>query len=258
MRALITGGTSGIGYGVTKQLVALGWEVTIVGRNSQRGAEITSELGVSFIQADLSLIAETAQLAATIDAPLDALVLCAGIVFPPEAQQITDEGLEITFATNYLSRFALTELLLPKMATDGCIIMIGGNGNHNGVTTDWKTTAYGLASAQKAALAVDLYANHLAAHQPQLRIHTCYPGMVKTNLLKNAPLFFKLFVGLFGSSHAHGSMFVTRLIAEHHTAIHYHKATPMTFKPPLPNNNGLITYSQSFIQQHIKETSHAL
>lgn len=259
MKALITGGTSGIGYGVACQLKQLGWDVIIVGRNVQRGKEIESDLGVQFLEVDLSLMSETIRLAERITTPLDALILCAGIVFPQPTQQITKEGLENTFATNYLSRFALSQMLLPKMISDGCIIMISGDGNHKAVSMSWDDSQSGMVAAKQAALAVDLYSVELAKDNPTIRVHTCYPGIVRTNLLRNAPLPMRLFVNLFGSNINRGSQFVVRLVTENHTTVHWNKDKPIRFSPPLPeDNNGLIDYSQKILEQHATDHSHVL
>ena len=68
MKALVTGGTGGIGYGVATQLIAAGWDVTIVGRNTARGREIVSETGAQFLQADLSLMSEVSRVAQSVTA----------------------------------------------------------------------------------------------------------------------------------------------------------------------------------------------
>ncbi len=249
MKALITGGTSGIGYGVASQLTKLGWDVTIVGRNKERGQQIAAELGVEFIEADLALMSEVERVASQINAPLDALVLCAGLVFPKSTDQFTAEGLETTFAINYLSRFALTQLLLPKLSANGSIVMLSGDGKHKGVSTDWAEPQFGMDSARRAALAVDLYAAELAQNHSEIRVYTCYPGIVRTNLLRNAPFFMKLFVGALGSSVDKGSAYVTRLITGNATGVHWNKDKPLQFSPPLPDEGShLLAYTQNILQ----------
>src|SRR5690606_754260 len=157
-------------------------------------------------------------------------------VFPQSHQQLTEESLEATFATNYLSRFALSQMLLPEMSANGCIIMISGDGNHKGVSMDWNNSQSGMMSAQRAALAVDLYAVELAKDNPTIRVHTCYPGIVRTNLLRNAPLPMRLCVRLFGSSIEQGSQFVIRLVTENHTTTHWNRDKILAFSPPLSND----------------------
>ena len=65
MRAVITGGTSEYGYGAAcvELLAGFEWDVTVVGRNTERGTQIATDLGVRFIGADLALLSEAARLA---------------------------------------------------------------------------------------------------------------------------------------------------------------------------------------------------
>jgi len=249
MKALVTGGTGGIGYGVATQLIAAGWDVTIVGRNSTRGAKIAAETGAQFLQADLSRLSEVKLVAECITGPIDALVLCAGIFQPEEIHTV--EGHELTFATNYLGWFALSQLLLDQMNLDGCITMISGNGQHKNVSTDWAAPRSGMQAARTAALAVDLYAAELAVQAPQIRVHTVYPGIVKTDLLRDAPWLMRAFIQLFGISVERGSAHVTRLITNHHDGIHWNKGEPMRFSPPLPvaAAGALLDYSRAQLER---------
>lgn len=251
MKALVTGGTSGIGYGVACQLIEQGWAVTIVGRNKQRGKAIAADTGVEFIQADLSLMSEVDRLAAGLQTPLDALVLCAGIVDMRAEVQFTGEGYERTFATNYLSRYLLSQRLLPQMTDGGSIVMVSGDGNHKNVSTDWATPHAGMPAARKAAVAVDLYAAELAANQPRLRVHTCYPGPVKTNLVRDAAWPIRLYMQLFGSSLEQGSAHLTQLVTQRHEGVHWNKNAPMQFSA-LPADNGLSAYSQAILEKHMQ------
>ncbi len=252
MRVVITGGTSGIGYGTACLAAARGWEVTVIGRDRARGDRVASELGVKFIQTDLSNLSDTLRLADEIDGPVDALVLCAGVVSFGTKMSVTEEGYETTFATNYLSKFALTQTLLQqnKIGRDRCIVMTGGNGNHRNSPTDWTGRHSGMQAALKAALAVDLYASELAKRNPELRVHTCYPGMVRTNLFKEAPFPLPLLSRLFGKSIAKGSSYFYRLLSEKHAEVHWKQDRPLQFSPPLPSRRiveALWSYSQSAI-----------
>ena len=61
-KVLITGGTSGIGYEIAKQMKAQGAQVVICGRNPERLAKAAEELNVIGIQADVSKEADVLRL----------------------------------------------------------------------------------------------------------------------------------------------------------------------------------------------------
>jgi NAD(P)-dependent dehydrogenase (short-subunit alcohol dehydrogenase family) len=253
MNALITGGTSGIGSGVARQLARRGWNVTLVGRNRERGTRIAAETGGTFLQADLSLMTEVHRIARQVETSFDALVLCAGVVSIRSSLSFTGEGVESTFATNYLSKFALSQLFLPKILADGCIVMVGGNGKYANASTAWETPQAGFKAAFKAALAVDLYASHLSSQLSNLRVHTCYPGMVRTNLFRETPLPIRLVTKLFGTPIEQGSAHLARLVLEHHPETHWNQATPRQFSPALPAGSAVETlwdYSQQIVASY--------
>jgi len=251
MKALVTGGTSGLGQGVAQQLAQTGWDVVIVGRNPIRGEQIATQIGGTFAEADLSLLAETACLADRLTGPFDAVILCAGAIFPDD-QPLTEEGLDPTFALNYLSRFALSQALLPKMTDNGRFIIVSGNGKHKNTPTDWAAPHTGQTAAFKAALAVDLYASELARRVERIQVYTCYPGWVRTNLLQNAPLPTRLIFQLFGSPIEKGSAHLVRLTSETSAQVHWHKSKPMQFSPSLSTGDiidSLWAYSEKIVAE---------
>ncbi len=79
--ALVTGGTGGIGRAVAVELARRGHRVLIVGRDANAGRAVLAPLdgtGHEMIPADLSLMRDTARLAAEVVARtdrLDAVVL---------------------------------------------------------------------------------------------------------------------------------------------------------------------------------------
>ena len=122
-RAIITGGSSGIGAETARALASAGAEVTLAVRNTTAGhqtaAGITATTGnaVRVGRLDLSDQASVAAFAADWAGPLDLLIGNAGVILPD--LQRTPEGWEMTFATNHLGHFALALCLHDALATAG-------------------------------------------------------------------------------------------------------------------------------------------
>src|ERR1700679_3981226 len=122
-KALVTGGTSGIGREVAKQLAALGAEVVVSGRDAERGAEtVTGSEGVGgqarFVAADLADFEAIAALAEEVG-EVDILVNNAGIFdFAPTPDE-TRDSFAAMFDVNVRAPYFLTGALAPKMAGRG-------------------------------------------------------------------------------------------------------------------------------------------
>jgi len=120
---LITGGTSGIGKATAVALAAMGADVVITGRNTERGEAAVEEIkdrshseSVELILADLSVQSEVRRLAETFLARhdrLDVLANNAGLVQSKRTE--TPDGIETTLAINHLAPFLLTNLLLERL-----------------------------------------------------------------------------------------------------------------------------------------------
>jgi NAD(P)-dependent dehydrogenase (short-subunit alcohol dehydrogenase family) len=122
-KALVTGGTSGIGRAVAKQLAALGTEVIVSGRDAARGAATVAELEAAggegrFIAADLADFEAIGRLAEEAG-EIDILVNNAGIFgFAPTLEE-SRENFEAMFDVNVRAPYFLTAALAPKMAGRG-------------------------------------------------------------------------------------------------------------------------------------------
>jgi NAD(P)-dependent dehydrogenase (short-subunit alcohol dehydrogenase family) len=121
---LITGATNGIGLAAAEALAALGANLVIVGRSQTRtriaSARIKAAAGsgamVATFIADLSSQASVRRLAAEVLArypKLDVLVNNAGAMYG--TRQLTEDGIELTWAVNHLAPFLLSKLLLPRL-----------------------------------------------------------------------------------------------------------------------------------------------
>jgi retinol dehydrogenase-14 len=122
---LITGASSGIGFATSRQLAAGGARVVMVSRDLASGATARDEIAriatgpqPLFLPTDLSSQREIRSLSDELHnrfAHIDVLLNNAGTASP--RRELTVDGLEMTFATNHLAPFLLTQLVLDLIVT---------------------------------------------------------------------------------------------------------------------------------------------
>jgi NAD(P)-dependent dehydrogenase (short-subunit alcohol dehydrogenase family) len=124
-RAIVTGGSSGIGVETARALASAGAEVTLAVRDGHAGdrtaADVTASTGAAAVHVarlDLADQASVAAFAADWSGPLHVLVNNAGVMALPELT-LTAEGWELQFATNHLGHFALALGLHDSLAAAG-------------------------------------------------------------------------------------------------------------------------------------------
>jgi NAD(P)-dependent dehydrogenase (short-subunit alcohol dehydrogenase family) len=120
---VVTGASSGLGLEVAKQLASQGAEIVMVCRDRTRGeraraqvAQVATGEPPALFLADLSVQSEIRRVAVEIRDRYDRiniLVNNAGGAF--RERQLSADGIELTWATNHLGPFLLTELLLPLL-----------------------------------------------------------------------------------------------------------------------------------------------
>jgi NAD(P)-dependent dehydrogenase (short-subunit alcohol dehydrogenase family) len=128
-RALVTGGSSGIGVETARALAAADAAVTLTARNLAAGRrvaeQIIAETGnsqVSVVELELADLRSVAAAAQSWKGPLDILIDNAGVMAEP--LQRTPEGYEHQFATNHLGHFGLAVGLHDALASaDGARIV---------------------------------------------------------------------------------------------------------------------------------------
>jgi NAD(P)-dependent dehydrogenase (short-subunit alcohol dehydrogenase family) len=124
-RAIVTGGSSGIGVETARALASAGAEVTLAVRDTTAGertaAEIRAATGnrdVGVGRLDLADLRSVASFVSDWDGPLHLLINNAGVMALPELT-LTPEGSELQFATNHLGHFALALGLHDALAAAG-------------------------------------------------------------------------------------------------------------------------------------------
>ena len=138
-RAIVTGGSSGIGTETARALASAGAEVTLAVRDVEAGTRVagniiatTGNTNVFVEQLDLSDQRSVAAFVTRWAGPLDILVNNAGIMATPELR--TKEGWELQFATNHLGHFALTTELHDALQAAGQsrVVVVSSVGHVNG------------------------------------------------------------------------------------------------------------------------------
>jgi NAD(P)-dependent dehydrogenase (short-subunit alcohol dehydrogenase family) len=179
--ALVTGGTSGIGREIAKQLAREGAGVIVSGRDAERGAETVGTIeadggAARFLAADIGDFDAIARLAEEAG-EVDVLVNNAGtFAFAPTPEQGLG-SFQSMFDVNVRAPYFLTAALAPKMAArgGGAIVNITTMAAEQGLPGG---SAYGATKAALASL-TRTWAAEFAAQG--IRVNTVSPGPTDTS-----------------------------------------------------------------------------
>jgi NAD(P)-dependent dehydrogenase (short-subunit alcohol dehydrogenase family) len=196
---IVTGANTGIGFEAAKVLADKGARVLLACR-SQAKAEAaiaaiklaTPPADLAFLpldQADLASVRAAAELAAE-EPRIDVLLNNAGVMMPPLTR--TAQDFELQFGVNHLAVFALTSLLLPKLAqTPGSRVVVTASLAHTRGNLAWddlnaeksynRGQRYGDSKLANVLFVQELDRRLRAAGLPVTAI-ACHPGVAKTEL----------------------------------------------------------------------------
>lgn len=194
---VITGANSGIGKATALGLAKMGATVVLVCRDWRRGeaalAEIEAASGNSdlgLLLADLSLQASVRQLAEEFKARyshLHVLINNAGIAL--SKRSVTAEGIETTFAVNYLAPFLLTNLLLDVLTASAPARVVNVAGdyhrkatlNFDNLMSERNYTRLGANNQAKLALVLFTYELARRLDGTGVTANCLHPGAVATD-----------------------------------------------------------------------------
>lgn len=196
---LVTGATSGIGREAARALAQQGAFVAVGARDAERGQSVVDEIvrgggRAELFLADVSRLASVRQAAARFAAAhprLDVLVNNAAVA--PRKRQVTDEGHELTWATNVLAPFLLTRLLMgPLRAAPRPRVVNVGSEAHKSGRIRWDdpelSRGYGAWRAYaQSKLALVLLTRELARREPGVRANVVHPGTIATRIWRDVP-----------------------------------------------------------------------
>jgi NAD(P)-dependent dehydrogenase (short-subunit alcohol dehydrogenase family) len=119
---VMTGATAGLGEHAARQIAAEPASRLIIGARGGR----SGPGGTESLPLDLNSLVSVRAFADAVkarlgEAPIDMLVLNAGMQYP-KAEQRSADGFESTFAVNHLAHYLLARLLLPNIAEGGRLV----------------------------------------------------------------------------------------------------------------------------------------
>jgi NAD(P)-dependent dehydrogenase (short-subunit alcohol dehydrogenase family) len=200
--ALVTGGNAGLGLRTATVLAEHGAQVILGCRNPERAAQAARRIAEaspspsgaaapSTVRLDLasqSAVRAAAEEIRTRFPRLDLLVNNAGVMEVPLER--TEDGFELTLATNHLGPFALTGLLLDRFAPGARIVTVSSLAHQQGVV-DFDDLQSELRYDRAKAYSQSKLANLLFTYELDRRLRAagaplsalaCHPGIVDTEL----------------------------------------------------------------------------
>jgi NAD(P)-dependent dehydrogenase (short-subunit alcohol dehydrogenase family) len=262
---MVTGANSGIGKATALALAQMGATVVMVCRDRARGEEAQNEIStksrknaVDLLLADLSSQQSIRQLAEHFQhhySQLHVLINNAGAAFPGQRRETVD-GLEMTFAVNYLAPYLLTYMLLDvlKASAPARIVNVSSNSHEAGFIQldDLQSEHYrSMRVYGQAKLAVVLFTYELARRLQGTRVtaNCLHPGFVATHFgQSDAGPAFGLFVkviGSFGTSPEKGAKTSIYLASSPEVE----SVTGTYFVKSIPRRSAAISYDGSLQQQ---------
>lgn len=204
-RAVLTGGSDGIGLGIATRLTAAGAELVLPVRNRGKGQAAVAQIraaapGATVVLRDLDLssLESVAALGETLRAegmPIHLLVNNAGVMTPP-TRQTTADGFELQLGTNHLGHVALVAHLMPLLRAGRArvtsqVSVAAASGTMNWDDLNWDRSYDGMKAYRQSKIAFGLFGLELdrrsRTHGWGITSNLSHPGVAPTSLLAARP-----------------------------------------------------------------------
>lgn len=176
--ALVTGGTTGIGFGIALALLEAGHAVTVTGHTADSIVAMPKHAHLNAIELDVTKDEDAANSVIGLDR-LDVLVNCAGTILR-EGREFTVEGFQRVIDVN------LTGTM--RMCLAAKDLLKASRGSIVNVASLWSTFGAPLNPAYTASKGgvAQLTKSLAVAWAPDIRVNAVAPGWIETDLSKPA------------------------------------------------------------------------
>ena len=199
---LITGANTGIGRVTAETLAADGAKVFLACRSEEKTKPVIDGIRAKggkaeFLALDLGDLTSVRKCAETFLASgekLDVLINNAGLAGP---RGLTKDGFELTFGTNHLGPFLLTNLLLPRLSESDHprIVNVASKAHYDAKGIDFDSlkqptkSVTGVPEYEVSKLANVLFTKELANGRAPANVHSycLHPGVIASDIWRKVP-----------------------------------------------------------------------
>lgn len=177
MKALITGGTSGIGFGIAAAMLDAGYEVTVTGLTDEQVAQVPQRQHLSAVKLDVTSAASVAGVVEPFD-ELSALINCAGVIFRNHAEYDI-EIFQKVIDVNLTGTMRMCVAARGKLAAAGGAIV-----NTASMLSYFGGPAVPAYTASKGGVAQLTKALAVAWAAERIRVNAVAPGWISTEMTR--------------------------------------------------------------------------
>ena len=226
-KIIVTGGTSGIGLSIAKELLYKGADVIILARNLTKANEVKDNLTKQYPNKDISIIQydqsddesviKASEIIAKEHSDFTSMILNAGIF--QKGKLTYKDDIPLTIKTNFVGLKVLLDNLLPKLKGEHRFVFQGSlaAGMHQKkITTlkDKKLSAWQQYIISKSGVEAMFY-HYSQLEQNQFSFYLVEPGITGTDIIRDFSAFIrwagKVFLKVF--SHSNDKAALTALLA---------------------------------------------